>query len=200
MVTPPIEVPGDVSRTVNIAIHDKLLDKFYLLRGKQGQLVIYEIENPVEVFAEEKKPLNVKELGQLVEEDVISADAISPDLVMEITDPENGDTFLPDADAPITYASTGGFPPLTCELSYSDAPIPDDAAFDLATVIAVAQPGSGTAPWSAPHDPGDYYIRGRVTDSLGNHVLSNQVHIIVGLSSPLPVWFISGWIQGGGGG
>ena len=192
MVTPPHEVPGDVSRTVNIAIHDKIDDKFYLLRGKQGQLVIYEIENPVEVFALEKTPLNVKELQQLVDEDVPECNAEYPPLLMAITAPDDGTHYAPDEGFDIVYVSVGGLPPRTCGLRISDHPIANDVDYNAAAeILAEGGPDAGTVPTVAPHDPDTYYIRGRVTDAQPLTALSNQVTIIVDAPGVEPVWFLT---------
>jgi len=201
MVTPPHEVPGDVSRTVNVAIHDKDDDKFYLLRGRQGQLVIYEIEKEVMVTALESKPLNVKELGELVLEDVFEATVEAPPLEMTITAPITGTHFDPEEIFNITYFSAGGVPARTCGVRISVNPIPDDAAYNAATVIqAEGGPDNGNIPIAAPVNPGTYYIRGRVTDSVAQIALSNQVTIIVDEPGPdiEPIWFTTN--PGGGGG
>ena len=148
---------------------------------------------PVEVTATEKTPINTKELKQLVDEDVPTATIEYAPLVMDISDPVTGTHYTPEQAFDIVYTSTGGKPARTCGLRISNNPIPDDAAYLLATPIqAEGGANAGTVPTIAPLAPGTYYIRGRVTDAQPLTALSNQVTIIVDAPVQRVVWFLAG--------
>ena len=141
----------------------------------------------------EATPWNSKELKQLVNEDVPIATIEYAPLVMTISAPVTGTHYDPEEAFDITYTSTGGKPARTCGLRISSNPIPDNAAYLLATPIqAEGGADAGTVPTTAPLAPGTYYIRGRVTDAQPLTALSNQVTIIVDAPVQRVVWFLAG--------
>jgi len=112
-------------------------------------------------------------------------------LSMNISAPADGTHYMAGDAFNITYTSASGKPPRTCGLRIDDAPIANDADYNGATVIqAEGGAPAATIGTTAPLVPGTYYIRGRVTDSLGNKALSNQISIIVDEPGG-PVWFLA---------